>query len=114
MSLASALAITGIVLAFAIFAVGAPMSYKSGTFTNTGAVNISNAGLLAVNGVSPTFRQDGGTLNVEGAMTANIDTVFEFNGGQMVGFVSIGDLVKYRIDHIEAEAEALRTYIQTA
>jgi CBS domain-containing protein len=34
--------------------------------------------------------------------------------GQMVGFVSIGDLVKYRIDHIEAEAEALRTYIQTA
>jgi CBS domain-containing protein len=35
-------------------------------------------------------------------------------GGRMVGFVSIGDLVKYRIDKIEAEAEALRTYIQTA
>ncbi len=35
-------------------------------------------------------------------------------GGQMVGFVSIGDLVKYRVDRIEAEAEALRTYIQTA
>jgi len=34
--------------------------------------------------------------------------------GQMVGFVSIGDLVKYRIDRIESEAEALRTYIQTA
>ncbi|HUQ13259.1 MAG TPA: CBS domain-containing protein, partial [Novosphingobium sp.] len=34
--------------------------------------------------------------------------------GRMVGFVSIGDLVKYRIDRIEAEAEAMRSYIQTA
>lgn len=35
-------------------------------------------------------------------------------GGTMVGIVSIGDLVKYRIEHIESEAEALRAYIQTA
>ena len=34
-------------------------------------------------------------------------------GGEMVGFVSIGDLVKYRIDRIEYEAEAMRTYIQS-
>jgi CBS domain-containing protein len=34
--------------------------------------------------------------------------------GRMVGFVSIGDLVKYRIERIEAEAEAMRSYIQTA
>lgn len=33
---------------------------------------------------------------------------------RMVGFVSIGDLVKYRIDRIEAEADALRVYIQSA
>jgi CBS domain-containing protein len=32
--------------------------------------------------------------------------------GQLVGFVSIGDLVKYRIDKIEADAEAMRNYIQ--
>jgi CBS domain-containing protein len=32
----------------------------------------------------------------------------------LVGFVSIGDLVKYRIDKIEAEAAAMRDYIQTA
>ena len=31
--------------------------------------------------------------------------------GVMVGFVSIGDLVKYRIDRIESEAAALREYI---
>jgi CBS domain-containing protein len=33
---------------------------------------------------------------------------------EMIGFVSIGDLVKHRIDQIEAEAEAMRTYIQSA
>jgi len=34
--------------------------------------------------------------------------------GRMVGFISIGDLVKQRIDAIEAEAEQMRVYIQTA
>lgn len=34
------------------------------------------------------------------------------DGGKMVGFVSIGDLVKYRIDRIESEAASLRDYIQ--
>lgn len=31
--------------------------------------------------------------------------------GKLVGFISIGDLVKYRIDKIEAEAAAMRDYI---
>ena len=31
--------------------------------------------------------------------------------GCMVGFISIGDLVKYRIDRIESEAASLRDYI---
>ena len=34
--------------------------------------------------------------------------------GALVGMVSIGDLVKYRVDKIESEAAALRDYIQTA
>lgn len=34
--------------------------------------------------------------------------------GTLVGLVSIGDLVKFRIDSIESEAAALRDYIQTA
>lgn len=34
--------------------------------------------------------------------------------GTLVGLVSIGDLVKYRIDSIESEAAALRDYIQSA
>lgn len=33
-------------------------------------------------------------------------------GDQVRGIVSIGDLVKRRIEHIEAEAEAMRAYIQ--
>jgi CBS domain-containing protein len=34
--------------------------------------------------------------------------------GEIRGIVSIGDLVKHRIERIEAEAEALRSYIQSA
>ncbi|WP_427966110.1 CBS domain-containing protein [Altererythrobacter sp.] len=33
---------------------------------------------------------------------------------QLVGFISIGDLVKSRLDEIQHEAEAMREYIQTA
>ena len=35
------------------------------------------------------------------------------DGEALVGLVSIGDLVKYRMDKIEAEAEAMLTYIQS-
>ncbi len=34
--------------------------------------------------------------------------------GALIGLVSIGDLVKFRIDSIEADADALRNYIQSA
>lgn len=34
--------------------------------------------------------------------------------GALLGFVSIGDLVKHRIERIEAEASDLRAYIQSA
>ena len=36
------------------------------------------------------------------------------DGETMCGFISIGDLVKARLDEIEHEAEAMRAYIQTA
>jgi CBS domain-containing protein len=32
--------------------------------------------------------------------------------GQLVGFISIGDLVKHKMDEVQHEAEALRNYIQ--
>ena len=35
------------------------------------------------------------------------------HGGQLVGIVSIGDLVKHRMEQIEFEAQAMRSYIQT-
>lgn len=36
------------------------------------------------------------------------------DGDRLVGIVSIGDLVAYRINRIEQEAEAMRNYIQSA
>jgi CBS domain-containing protein len=36
------------------------------------------------------------------------------DGSKLIGFVSIGDIVKYRIDRIEAEAASLREYIQSS
>ena len=36
------------------------------------------------------------------------------DNGQIRGIVSIGDLVKYRMERIEAEADAMRAYIQSA
>jgi len=36
------------------------------------------------------------------------------DGERLIGFVSIGDLVAYRISQIEQEAEAMRAYIQSA
>ncbi len=35
-------------------------------------------------------------------------------GGRLVGIVSIGDLVKHRLDQIESEAQAMLSYIQSA
>jgi CBS domain-containing protein len=35
-------------------------------------------------------------------------------GDRLIGIVSIGDLVAYRINRIEEEAEAMRSYIQSA
>ena len=36
------------------------------------------------------------------------------DGGRLLAFVSIGDLVKFRLDSIETEAQAMRDYIRTA
>lgn len=35
-------------------------------------------------------------------------------GSELIGFISIGDLVKYRLEQAQAEAEQMREYIQTA
>jgi len=36
------------------------------------------------------------------------------DNGQVVGLISIGDIVKWRVGEYEAEQEALRDYIKTA
>jgi CBS domain-containing protein len=56
-----------------------------------------------------------GVLDALGLMTRRrIRHLPVMENGAFKGFVSIGDLVKYRIDGIVAEAEAMRSYIQSA
>ncbi|MBS0482057.1 MAG: CBS domain-containing protein [Proteobacteria bacterium] len=62
-----------------------------------------------------TVEPSSGVLDALGLMTRRrIRHLPVVEGDVLVGFVSIGDLVKYRIDHIVAEAEAMRNYIQSA
>jgi CBS domain-containing protein len=66
---------------------------------------------------SPVISVHSGTTPLEalGMMTKRrIRHLPVIDDGVMVGFVSIGDLVKARLEHVENEAAALREYIQTA
>ena len=62
-----------------------------------------------------TVRPDESILGALALMTKRrIRHLPVIDGGKCVGLVSIGDLVKHRIDRIESEAEAMRRYIQSA
>ena len=62
-----------------------------------------------------TITPDTGVLEALGLMTRRrVRHLPVVKDGKFVAFISIGDLVKYRIDHISTEAEALRSYIQMA
>ena len=62
-----------------------------------------------------TVEKNSPVLDALGLMTRRrIRHLPVVDGGQVCGFVSIGDLVKYRIERIEADAEAMRSYIQSA
>ena len=56
-----------------------------------------------------------GVLEALGLMTRRrIRHLPVIEGGELVGFVSIGDLVKHRMDSIADEAQAMMSYIQSA
>lgn len=62
-----------------------------------------------------TIAPDMDVMDALGMMTRRrIRHLPVLDNGTMIGFVSIGDLVKYRIDKVEAEASAMREYIQSA
>ena len=66
---------------------------------------------------SPAITADPGTavLSALGMMTQRrVRHLPVVEDGRLIGIVSIGDLVKYRIEHIEQEAAAMRAYIQSA
>lgn len=56
-----------------------------------------------------------GVISALGLMTQQrIRHLPVVDDGELKGIVSIGDLVKYRMERIEAEAAAMREYIQSA
>ncbi len=62
-----------------------------------------------------TVHQETDALEALGLMTRRrVRHLPVVEGERMIGFVSIGDLVKLRVEAAEAEAEAMREYIQTA
>lgn len=62
-----------------------------------------------------TVDKQTGVLDALGLMTRRrIRHLPVLEGEAVCGFISIGDLVKYRIEAIVSEAEAMRSYIQSA
>jgi CBS domain-containing protein len=96
------------------------------------------AGILSERDIVRAIAEHGATaltLSVSQAMTRNVATCGEDDtvasimermtagkfrhmpvvaNGRLVGLVSIGDVVKQRVEEIEGESEALRDYIRTA
>ena len=62
-----------------------------------------------------TAKLETGAFSALGLMTKRrIRHLPVVSNGELVGIVSIGDLVKYRMERIQAEADAMRIYIQSA
>ncbi|AZI36017.1 hypothetical protein NT2_04_03320 [Caenibius tardaugens NBRC 16725] len=62
-----------------------------------------------------TVSRDTDVMEALGLMTRRrIRHLPVIHNGKMIGLISIGDLVKVRVEAAESDAEAMRTYIQTA
>jgi CBS domain-containing protein len=80
-----------------------------------GAAMLSKTVAEVMTAPAITVEPSSGVLDALGLMTRRrIRHLPVVENGTIKGFVSIGDLVKYRIDGIVAEAEAMRSYIQSA
>ena len=81
----------------------------------TGIEGMSGAVCDVMTSPPVTVTSDTGVMAALSLMTRRrIRHLPVVDDGALVGFISIGDLVKYRIDRIESEAAAMRDYIQGA
>ncbi len=81
----------------------------------TGIEGMSGAVADVMTSPPVTVTSDTGVMAALSLMTRRrIRHLPVVDDGALVGFISIGDLVKYRIDRIESEAAAMRDYIQGA
>lgn len=80
-----------------------------------GAAALSQPIAAAMTADAVVVTPDVGVLTALSLMTRRrIRHLPVLDDGAITGFVSIGDLVKHRIDAIESEANAMRDYIQQA
>jgi len=110
---------------------------RIGAVVVTGADN-RVAGILSERDIVRTFAERGAAAlddNVAAVMTRKVTTCAEtdtvvaimermtagkfrhvpvLDQGQLIGVISIGDVVKHRVEEIEGETNALREYIATA
>lgn len=80
-----------------------------------GAAAMSQSVAAVMTAPAVTVASDDSVMGALSLMTRRrIRHLPVIDAGRLVGIVSIGDLVKYRIDRIEADAQAMRDYIQQA
>ena len=80
-----------------------------------GAAVLTRAVAEVMTSPAITIARDADVLSALSLMTKRrIRHLPVVEGERLVGFVSIGDLVKYRMDRIEAEEQQMRDYITTA
>ena len=80
-----------------------------------GAASLNRAVGEVMTSPAITIERDTEILHALGLMTRRrIRHLPVVEGNRMVGLISIGDVVKFRVEMAEAEAEAMREYIQTA
>lgn len=80
-----------------------------------GDATVSEAVSTAMTGEVITAGRDTSVLGALAIMTdKRIRHLPVIEAGRLAGIVSIGDLVKHRLERIEAEADAMRAYIQAS
>ena len=82
---------------------------------NEGAAALDRAVGEVMTAPPITVPSDHSVLGALGLMTRRrVRHLPVIDDGRVVGFVSIGDLVKFRMDRIEQDAKAMRDYIRSA
>ncbi|MBN1911512.1 MAG: PEP-CTERM sorting domain-containing protein [Pirellulales bacterium] len=65
---------------------------SNGVYTNNGQLNVAANKSVTISGSNQTFNQNGGTLNLTGALAVS-NATFNYNGGTIVGTPILNDIM---------------------